>query len=179
MIRALITFLEQHDEYTKNHSRNVADLAVNIAEEMNLDKSYIRKIYLAGLLHDIGKLLIPLEILNKNGPLTDNEYDIIKKHPIIGYNALIKTESLKEIAIGIKHHHERYDGKGYPDGLKGSGIPLMSQIISVVDAWDAMMTKRAYRDPLGKEKAIKEIVNNSGKQFSPEVVKAFIKIIQE
>lgn len=179
IIRALITFLEQHDEYTKDHSQNVADLSVKIAKKMNLDNTYVRKVYLAGLLHDIGKLLIPLEILNKKSVLTEEEYNLIKQHPILGYNALKETESLKEIAIGIKHHHERWDGKGYPDGLKGEEIPLMSQIIAVADSWDAMMSKRSYRDPLGRKRAIEEIINNSEKQFSPIVVKAFLEIIKE
>lgn len=179
IIRALITFLEQHDEYTKNHSKNVAELSAEIAKKMNLSDSFIRKVYLTGLLHDIGKLLMPLEILNKKGSLNEDEYNIIKKHPLIGYNALIKTESLKEIAIGVKHHHERWDGKGYPDGLKGEEIPLMSQIIAVADAWDAMISKRAYRNPLGYKKAVEEIIKNSGKQFSPEIVKVFLEIIKE
>ncbi|AEX85463.1 putative domain HDIG-containing protein [Marinitoga piezophila KA3] len=179
IIKSLISFLELHDEYTKNHSKNVAELSKKIAEKMGFGKPFIKKIYWAGLLHDIGKLLIPIEILNKKSRLTEEEYEYIKKHPEYGYNALIKSESLSEIAIAIRHHHERWDGKGYPDGLKGEAIPIMSQIISVADAWDAMRSRRSYRNPLDIEIAIKEIEENAGKQFSPEIVKVFIQLWKE
>lgn len=179
IIKSLVSFLELHDEYTKNHSQKVAELSKRIAEKMNLDKEMQKKIYLTALLHDIGKLIIPLDILNKKAKLSDEEYNQIKMHPIYGYNALVKIESLKEIAIGIRHHHERWDGKGYPDGLKEDEIPLVSQVIALADAWDAMNSKRAYRDVLKKEVAIEEIKKNLGKQFSPRIGKIFLKIIAE
>ncbi|GAB6188839.1 transporter substrate-binding domain-containing protein [Marinitoga arctica] len=179
IIKSLISFLELHDEYTKNHSKNVAELSKKIAEKMNLDKETQKKVYWAALLHDIGKLIIPIEILNKKSKLSDEEYNKIKMHPIYGYNALIKAKSLRDIAIGVRHHHERWDGKGYPDGLKAEEIPLIAQIISVADAWDAMRSKRAYRNILSEDYAISEIKRNAGKQFSPKIVEIFLKIITE
>ncbi|WP_129408679.1 HD domain-containing phosphohydrolase [Marinitoga lauensis] len=179
IIKSLISFLELHDEYTKNHSKNVAKLSKKIAKKMNLDEETQKKVYWAALLHDIGKLIIPNEILNKTSRLTEEEYNKIKMHPVYGFEALIKVENLKEIAYGIKYHHERCDGKGYPDGLECNEIPLIAKIIAVADSWDAMRSRRAYRDPLEFNIALKEIKKNAGIQFSPEVVEAFLKIIKE
>ncbi|WP_175419815.1 HD domain-containing phosphohydrolase [Marinitoga sp. 1154] len=179
IIKSLISFLEQHDEYTKNHSKMVAECSRKIAQKLNLSEELQRKIFWSALLHDIGKILIPNNILNKNGGLTEEEYNQIKMHPVYAYNALINSEGLKEIAIGVRHHHERWDGKGYPDGLKGKEIPLISQIIGVADAWDAMTSSRAYRKAMDKEKSIEEIEKNSGKQFSPEIVEVFLAIIRD
>ncbi len=178
LITSIIKIMEMYDLYTKGHSENVAKLASAIAKEMDLSKSMIRDTYWAGLVHDIGKLLIPINILNKKEKLTDKEFKLIKKHPVWGNTALNSSKILKPISKYLLHHHERWDGRGYPEGLKANEIPLISQILGVADAWDAMLSKRAYRDSLSFEKALKEIKENKGSQFSPQVVEAFIKIIE-
>ena len=178
LVSSIINLMEMYDIYTKGHSENVAKLASKLAEKMNLPKKLVKDAYWAGLVHDIGKLLIPLDILNKDGKLSDEEYGLIKKHPVYGEKALADSESLEHIAEYVKYHHERWDGKGYPQGLKGNEIPLISQILIVVDSWDAMLSKRAYRDPLPKKEAIKEIKENKGTQFSPKVVDPFLEIVK-
>ena len=176
---SVIKIMEMYDLYTKGHSENVAELASVIANEMNLSKKMIKNTYWAGLVHDIGKLLIPIEIINKTEKLSENEFELIKKHPVWGNIALNDSKTLKPIAKHLLYHHERWDGKGYPEGLKGEQIPVISQILGVADAWDAMLSKRAYRDPLSFEKAVDEIMENRGTQFSPEVVDAFLKIVND
>lgn len=172
----VLNILERYDEYTKGHSQNVARICKKLAIEMKYKEYAIVDVYLTGLLHDIGKTFISEEILNKRGPLTDEEYEIIKKHPITGYDILNKTCELEKIAKYVLHHHERYDGRGYPSGLECNEIPLVSSIVAVADAYDAMTTDRAYRRKFTKEFSVNEIINNSGKQFNPVVVKAFMKI---
>ncbi|MGM0500277.1 MAG: PocR ligand-binding domain-containing protein [Bacillota bacterium] len=178
LLTSIIKIMEMYDLYTKGHSENVAKIAAAVAKEMNLSRQTIKNTYWAGLVHDIGKLLIPLNILNKQGKLTDKEYELVKKHPVWGNKALINSKTLKPIAKYLLHHHERWDGRGYPEGLKGEQIPLVSQILGVADAWDAMLSRRAYRKPLGFEKALAEIKRNKGSQFSPQVADTFIKIIE-
>lgn len=178
LITSIIKIMEMYDLYTKGHSENVAKLASAIAKEMNLSKQEIKDTYWSGLVHDIGKLLIPLNVLNKKEKLTDNEYKLIKKHPVWGSKALSSSKILKPVSKYVLYHHERWDGGGYPEGLKADQIPLISQILAVADAWDAMLSKRSYRDSLGVEKALVEIKKNKGSQFSPRVVKSFIKIIE-
>jgi len=178
LITSIIKIMEMYDLYTKGHSENVAEIASAIAKEMNLPNKTIKNTYWAGLVHDIGKLLVPLDIINKNGKLTDREYELIKKHPVWGSEALFNSESLKPISEFILYHHEKWDGSGYPEGISGNTIPIISQILAVADAWDAMLSKRAYRNPLSIEAALNELQNNKGSQFSPRVVEAFIKIIK-
>jgi PAS domain S-box-containing protein len=178
LLTSIIKIMEMYDLYTKGHSENVAKLASAIAKEMNLSKQTIKDTYWAGLVHDIGKLLIPLNILNKKEKLTDQEFELIKKHPVWGNKALSSSKILKPIAKYLLYHHERWDGRGYPEGLKENEIPLISQILGVADAWDAMLSKRAYRNSLSFEQALNEIKKNKGTQFSPRVVDAFIKIIE-
>jgi PAS domain S-box-containing protein len=178
LITSIIKIMEMYDLYTKGHSENVAKLSSAIAKEMNLSRKSIIDTYWAGLVHDIGKLLIPLNVINKQGKLTDEEYDLIKKHPIWGNNALSSSKVLKHISEYVLYHHERWDGRGYPEGLKENKIPLISQILSVADAWDAMISKRSYRNSLSFEQALKEIKNNKGSQFSPLVVETFIKLVE-
>ncbi|MGM0410792.1 MAG: PAS domain S-box protein [Bacillota bacterium] len=178
LVTSIINLMEMYDIYTTGHSQNVAKLASKVAEKMNLPKKLIKDTYWAGLVHDIGKLLVPLNILNKEEKLSAEEYELIKKHPVYGQKALVDSESLEHISKYVLHHHERWDGKGYPEGLKGNDIPLISQILTIVDAWDAMLSKRAYREPLTKKEAINEIKENKGTQFSPKIVDYFLEIIK-
>lgn len=175
IIYSVIKLLEIHDTYTSGHSENVARLSENIAISMNLSTRKVKSAYWAGMVHDIGKLLIPLEILNKKEGLSDEEYKLVKKHPVWGYKALKQSKSLTAVAEYVHYHHERWDGRGYPEGLKGDDIPLVSQILTVTDAWDAMTSRRAYREPLSRKQALKEIKENKGTQFSPEVADVFLQ----
>lgn len=179
LITSIIKIMEMYDLYTKGHSENVAEIASAIAKEMDLPKKTVKNTYWAGLVHDIGKLLVPLDIINKNGKLTDSEYKLIKKHPVWGSEALSDSGSLTPISEYILYHHEKWDGSGYPEGISGEEIPIISQILAVADAWDAMLSKRAYRKPLSIEEALLELHQNKGSQFSPRVVEAFVKIIKD
>ncbi len=177
IVNSLLNFLSQYDVYTNNHSKNVARLGHKIAENMDLKEETKNDIYWAGMLHDMGKLIIPSKILNKNGSLNEEEYEIIKKHPDLCYKALNDSDFLKDIGRYVRYHHERWDGNGYPVGIKNEEIPLVSRIIAVADAWDAMRSKRAYREPLSKEEAEEEIFKNKGKQFDPEIAERLLEIV--
>lgn len=177
LVNSLLNFLSQYDVYTNNHSKNVAGLSREIAENMTLKEDIKNDIYWTGMLHDMGKLIVPANILNKNDSLTEEEYEIIKKHPVLCYKALNDTEFLKDIGRYVLYHHERWDGNGYPFGIKKEEIPLASRIIAVADAWDAMRSQRAYRAPLSREEAIEEITKNKGKQFDPEIAEILLKIV--
>ncbi|MCX7653085.1 MAG: HD-GYP domain-containing protein [Fervidobacterium sp.] len=179
MILTIIRILEYHDPYTKGHSKNVANLASLLAEKLGLNDEMIKKTYWAALVHDIGKIVVPSAILNKEGKLTIQEYEIIKKHAIYGHDFLSTSSELRELAKYVLHHHERWDGKGYPSGLQGDDIPIISRIIAVVDAWDAMISDRPYRKGLTVEEAKKELIEHSGMQFDPNIVKGFIEIVDK
>ena len=174
VIISLTNLLEIHDEYTKGHNETVTNISREIARKINLSQSSIEMTYWAGLLHDIGKTIIPEYILNKKGKLSIDEYDIIKQHSVWGYQTLKNSVELKEIAEYILYHHERWDGSGYPKGIKGKQIPIISQILAVADAWDAITSERTYRNPLSKKEAIEELISNKGTQFSPKIVDQFI-----
>ncbi|MFP4662473.1 MAG: HD domain-containing phosphohydrolase [Halanaerobiales bacterium] len=176
LIISITYILEMYDIYTSGHSRNVAEISTEIAQKMGLKKQKMDDIYWAGMVHDIGKLLIPLDIINKKGRLTDTEYELIKKHPVWGYMALNKSRYLIHIPGVVRHHHERWDGKGYPDGLKGDQIPLASQILALADAYEAMTSERPYRCAMSHRSAVREIISNTGTQFSPEVVDVFLEL---
>jgi len=181
LTKTLINALDSRDTYTSNHSNNVSSYAVQIAEKMKLSKDLCNVIRTGGLLHDIGKIGIPEQILTKPGRLSPEEYNIIKTHPVIGYEMLKHVDGFKKNGILdiVLYHHERCDGKGYPKGLKGSGIPLTARIVGVADAFDAMISKRVYRNDLDLKFALNEIRRNKGKQFDPEVVEAFLSIFEE
>lgn len=179
LIIAMIQILELHDPYTKGHSENVADLSAALAEKLGYSKEHIQKIYWAGLVHDIGKILIPNNLLTKSTKLADEEFDELKKHPVLGAKVLESSYELKEIVKAVKHHHERWDGAGYPDKLKGTHIPEESRIIAIVDTFDAITSDRPYRKSLSWEFAISEIKKNSGTQFDPEIAAVFVKFITE
>jgi len=176
-IFALVKALDSSDPYTATHSENVAKYALLIAKKLKLSDAECSSIHTGGQLHDIGKIGIPGTILNKNGRLTDEEFSLIKEHPVIGYNTLKHMVKFKAIGVldMILYHHERYDGKGYPEGLKENEIPLYARIICVADSFDAMTSKRRYRDQLDFDMAFQELRNNKGTQFDPELVDVFIE----
>jgi diguanylate cyclase (GGDEF)-like protein/putative nucleotidyltransferase with HDIG domain len=163
----------------QKHSKRVGSLSKQIAESFKLGISFTNRTELAGTLHDIGKINIPETILEKNGPLSKEERIIINKHPESSYKILHSVPEYKHVANIVLSHHERYDGTGYPQKLKGKYIPLESRIISVADAYDAMTVERAYRVPLSKDEAILELLKHSDTQFDREVVQTFIKLIQK
>ncbi|MBF0494221.1 MAG: HD domain-containing protein [Candidatus Omnitrophica bacterium] len=175
VVQSLARIMEARDKYTRGHSERVAEFSGKIAEAIGTPPEKIALLKNIALLHDIGKLGVQEDILNKHGKLTDEEWETIKKHPLIGED-IVKPVSLdKEMIDIIRGHHERYDGKGYPDSLSGNDISVLSQILSVADAYDAMTSTRAYRDAFTKEQAVAEIKKNSGIQFNPDVVAAFRK----
>lgn len=157
------------------HSRRVSKLCEALGIAMGLPQSEINKLRISGLLHDIGKNSIDKRIINKPGPLTEQEWDLIKMHPTIGYRILSSSPKMKEIAKYVLYHHERFDGLGYPIGLMQDEIPLISRIISVADAYDAMINQRSYRKTLSIDEAIQELLKNKGKQFDPDIVDIFIE----
>ena len=176
-IRALANSIEARDSYTRGHSERVTKYSVRIAEKMEMEKAEIEKLRYAAVLHDIGKIKIKEELLNKPGKLTNEEYEILKKHPEDGAKILKPVEEFQNILPYLYHHHERYDGKGYPRELTGEDIPLASRIMSVADTFDAMTSNRPYRKALPLKKAISELKRNAGTQFDPQVVEVFLEII--
>ena len=177
MVQAFVTAVEAKDRYTNGHSLRVADYSLEMCRLLDYDIVEQRKVYMSALLHDIGKIGIPDAILNKTAGLTDDEYNIIKQHPVIGANILDDITELPELAIGAHYHHERWDGNGYPDGLKEMEIPVIAQIISVADAYDAMTSNRSYRNLLEQEVVRREIERGIGTQFNPEFAEIMINMI--
>ena len=173
-VRALAQAVDAKDSYTAGHSTRVTDYSVIIADELGLGPDDLRRVRLAGLLHDVGKIGIRDSVLGKAGPLDDAEFVIMKSHPSVGAHILEPVNQLAEVVPGVLHHHERYDGRGYPHGLKGDEIPLMGRIIGVADAFDAMTSDRVYRPRLSDEVAIGELKKHSGTQFDSRMVKAFL-----
>ena len=177
LTQALATTIDAKDKYTSGHSRRVADYSKMLAEALGKDKKTQQEIYLFALLHDIGKIGIPDGIINKRDRLTEEEYAEVKKHPEIGYEILKSITTLPNLKIGVRWHHERMDGKGYPDGLKGEDIPEYARIISVADAYDAMTSNRSYRNALPQDVVRAEIKKQIGIQFAPEVAEKMLEII--
>lgn len=174
---ALVEAIDAKDSYTNGHSKRVAEYSVKIAERAGKSKEELEELYLIALLHDVGKIGIPDAIINKEGRLTDEEYTVIKSHPKIGYEILSKISISPELTIGAHYHHERFDGKGYPEGLFGEEIPEFARIIAVADTYDAMTSKRSYRDVLPIEVVRSEFVKGIGTQFDPTFAKIMIDII--
>lgn len=179
IMEVLVGFVDAKDTYTAGHSNRVAEYSRLIAREMGWSEAEVLSIYYSGLLHDCGKVSIPENILNKPGRLTDEEFEIIKSHTVRGYEVLKNLSTLPNAATAARSHHERYDGKGYPDGKKGEEIPLLARIISVADAFDAMNYSRVYRPHLSKDKIKSELNKNSGTQFDPEVVQVLLRLIRK
>ncbi|PIU18553.1 MAG: HD-GYP domain-containing protein [Elusimicrobia bacterium CG08_land_8_20_14_0_20_44_26] len=175
-IATLAKALDERMPATKGHSSRVADLSYRLARRLGFREDRLHSIRNAALIHDIGKISIPDEILLKPAALSASERKIIQKHPEKGSGVISKSDYFKDFLPIIAFHHEWYNGKGYPLGLKGSQIPLSARIVSVCDAWDAMISKRPYREPLSKRDAVKEILRFAGSQFDPRVVKEFLKM---
>ena len=178
-LETLASTIDAKDKYTNGHSKRVADYSREIARRMGKDDDEVIAIYFMGLLHDIGKIGIRDDIINKTSRLTDEEFMVIKNHPTIGYNILKNMTEIPNIEYGARWHHERYDGKGYPDGLKGEQIPEYARIICVADAYDAMTSTRSYRAVMPQEKVRNEIENCKGKQFDPIISQIMIEMIDE
>ena len=180
IVKGVIATLELKDPYTRGHSERVAAYAMNMAEATGKFKpSELNNFYYACLLHDIGKVNIPDAILTKPGKLTDEEFEIIKTHPVVGAEAIRDVEGIADNIDVITHHHERWDGKGYPDGLAGENIPFLARVTAVADAFDAMTSSRSYRPALEFEVAYQRIIDGQGSQFDPQMVKLFKQIYPE
>jgi HD-GYP domain-containing protein (c-di-GMP phosphodiesterase class II) len=168
--------LDAKDSYTNGHSVRVSDISVKVAKELALPDDQVEKIRIAGLIHDIGKIGIPETLLNKVDKLTEEEFRRIQAHSAIGEHILKPIVDDYEVLSMVRHHHERFDGRGYPDGLSKGQIPVGARILSVVDSYDAMTSDRPYRKAIALESVTKEIERNRSTQFDPSVVDAFIKI---
>jgi putative nucleotidyltransferase with HDIG domain len=178
LVTALANALDSRDTYTSDHSKNVAKYSLQIAEKMKLSKVECNHIHIGALLHDIGKIGIPEHILLKPGKLTNEEFNILKGHTKIGYEMIKHVKSFEKNGVLdiVLYHHERYDGKGYPTAIKGKQIPLFARIVAVADAFDAMTSKRVYRNELDLEFALAEVERNKGAQFDPQIAELFLSL---
>lgn len=177
MIKTLASSIDAKDAYTHGHSERVAQYALMLAQRLNLSSEECKEVFYAGLVHDVGKIAIPDTIINKPGKLTDDEFALIKSHPERGAKILLQIEDMPYLSVGAKFHHERYDGKGYPSHAKGEEIPLLARIIAVADSYDAMTSKRSYRNTLDQSYVKQEIWKGMGTQFDPLVAKQMISLI--
>jgi putative nucleotidyltransferase with HDIG domain len=173
IIECITGALDARDSYTANHSKRVSDMAKKLCRMMGINEKDAEEIHMAAHLHDIGKIGIPDAVLNKEGVLTEEEWQLMRAHSKIGADILIKSTRLAEIGDMVLHHHERYDGKGYPNSISGEDIPLGARIISICDSIDAMLTKRSYREAHGNEYCYKEIKKNLGLMYDP-VIGSFV-----
>ena len=177
-IQALIAALEAKDSYTSGHSMRVARHARLVGEALHLSDDELFTLELSALLHDIGKIGMPDSILNKTSSLEEMEYNTAKEHPVVGSRIVGKIEELQEVSANIRHHHERFDGNGYPDGLAGKAIPLFARILSIVDAYESIVSARTYHASQSREKALTELEQHSGTQFDPELVAIFTRLMR-
>lgn len=176
-IYAINNIVESKDKYTKGHSDRVSEYSVLIGKKLNLNDKDLKLLRVGGLFHDIGKIGIPSSILKKPSKLTDTEFSIIKKHPTIGAKILEFAEIFSDIIPIVKYHHERFDGTGYPEKLRGNNIPYLARITAIADSYDAMSSKRTYRNALSKEDIRNEFIKNAGLQFDKELSDVFIDIL--
>ncbi|MEN2769057.1 HD-GYP domain-containing protein [Ornithinibacillus xuwenensis] len=180
IVKGIITTLELKDPYTRGHSERVAEYALSLAKATEkYKKEELKFFYYACLLHDIGKIHIPDYILTKPGKLTADEYNLIKMHPAVGAKAVQDVEGISDNISVILSHHERWDGSGYPEGLKGTDIPFLARVTTIADAFDAMTSSRSYRSALSIEEAYTRILNGKGTQFDPELVELFTHVFPE
>ena len=177
-MKSFVKAIAARDKDTGNHSKNVAKLMVSFSKHLGLSQQETQLAYLSGMVHDIGKIGVPDNILNKPAKLAQHEFAVIKCHPDIGADILSEIKEFKEIAHAVRYHHEWYDGAGYSHGLQGLAIPRLSRMLALCDSYDAMTTARCYRKSVTPVKAIEEIEQNSGTQFDPELSKVFITIIR-
>ena len=178
-IKALIAAMEAKDKYTSGHSMRVVKYSMMFAEKLDLSVDDRFFLQLSAALHDIGKIGMPDEILKKSATLKEMEFLYMKEHPVIGSKIVGEIDDLKEVAAVIKHHHERFDGTGYPDGLKGEVIPLFSRILAIVDAYESLVSDRIYRKSIDMDDAIKILRHNAGSQFDPNLVEIFIESLEK
>ncbi|MBS3969554.1 MAG: HD domain-containing protein [Clostridia bacterium] len=176
-IASLISAIDAKDIYTQNHSQRVAKITVEFSKAMGLPGDIVEKLHYGALLHDIGKIGVPDSILNKPTSLNNGEFDVVKEHPVKGVRILAPMELDNIVLDIIKYHHERFDGRGYPNGLKGEKIPFAARIVSIVDAWDAMNSDRAYRSRLSQEQILTELEKGKGTQFDPFLAGEFIILL--
>ncbi|MEW6275116.1 MAG: HD domain-containing phosphohydrolase [Bacillota bacterium] len=177
ILRSLAQMVDARDHHTRVHSLRVTRYALRIALRMALPRGFIEQLRVAALLHDIGKISVRDDILFKPGPLNAEEFACIRRHPVIGTKILGNHEELKAVTPLVLHHHERWDGKGYPDGLRREEIPLGARIISVADAFEAMTAHRPYRRALSRDEAVRELIKNAGTQFDSRIVETFLKCL--
>ncbi|HET7271671.1 MAG TPA: HD-GYP domain-containing protein, partial [Rubrobacter sp.] len=176
--RTLVEALEAKDPYIREHLRAVSRLALRIGHELSLPAEQMEALTTGALLHDVGKIGVPDLILQKSGRLTDEEYTVIKRHPTVGVEIITPVKELAAALPVVRHHHERFDGKGYPDGLRGEDIPLIARIVSVADAFDSMTRARPYGYGISWKAALEEIEENSGTQFDPRIVRALLEVVE-
>ncbi len=179
IIKALAATVDAKDHYTLGHSMKVSEYSVIISEELGLSERETEEIKYAALLHDIGKIALPDDVIKKPSRLSGAEFEAVQKHPITGAKIIKEIEALAPMVPIVLHHHERFDGKGYPDGLKGEEIPIGARIVHVTDAYDTMVSARAYRDMIPPELAISELRKNAGTQFDPKIVDLFISSLRK
>ncbi len=177
-IQTLRYTVDAKDTYTRGHSDRVSEYSVLIGKHLGLSENDLKTLRVGGLFHDIGKIGVPDSILLKEGKLSDNEYSEVKNHPSIGAHILSGASIFKDIIPIVKHHHERYDGHGYPSQLSGENIPYFARITAIADSFDAMTSKRAYRDSMPIDKVISEFENGKGTQFDPKLTDLFLDILR-
>ncbi|MBI3909514.1 MAG: diguanylate cyclase [Armatimonadetes bacterium] len=176
---ALVAAVDAKDRYTRRHSEEVAIYAHAIGEALELPQETLEDLQIASIAHKVGLIAVPDWILRKNGPLTPEEFEVIRQHPSIGAKIASTIPALARALPGVRHHHERWDGRGYPDGLRGAKIPLLGRIIAIADAYSAMIHTRPYRDSLTPSEALGEIQRGAGTQFDPEIATVFLRLMEK
>ncbi|SDD46919.1 HD-GYP domain-containing protein [Sporomusa acidovorans] len=179
IIRSFAKAIDARDTYTGKHSEHVANLMMEFAEFLGLPRTQVNLAYLSGVVHDIGKIGVPEDVLNKPAKLSKEEFTFIRRHPDIGANILAEISGFEKIAEAVRYHHERYDGMGYPEGVRGEDIPKFSRMLALCDSYDAMTSVRCYRKPFTINQALEEIKRGAGLQFDPVLSKKFIDLFQK
>jgi HD-GYP domain-containing protein (c-di-GMP phosphodiesterase class II) len=177
-LQALMAAIEARDSYTGDHSRSVVDLSVRVGRELALANRDIEQVEQVALLHDVGKVAVPDAVLQKNGPLTEPEVELVRRHPVVGARIVGSVSELAHLAPAIRSGHERWDGRGYPDGLSEDEIPVLSRITFVCDAYDAMVSDRPYRAALPPKAAVEEVRTHAGSQFCPDAAEALLTVLE-